>query len=148
MKSVYLIGSLRNPKVPELGNYLRTQGVEVFDDWYGAGPEADDCWQKYETERGRSYLEALDGHAAWNTFNFDHRHLSRCAACVLVMPAGKSGHLEFGFFIGLGKPGYVLFDAEPERWDVMYRFAQGVYCDKELLLKDLTNHPLSIKKQP
>ena len=112
MTSVYLIGSLRNPAIPELGNLLRKQGFEAFDDWYSAGFEADDQWQKYENLRGRSYKEALQGHAAKHVFAFDKFHLDRCDAAVLVMPAGRSGHLELGYFAGTGKPGYVLFDKE------------------------------------
>lgn len=44
----------------------------------------------------------------------------------MVLPCGKSGHLEFGWAIGKGKPGYILFDGEPERYDVMYQFAWDV----------------------
>jgi len=39
---LYLIGSLRNPRVPEVAEILRWNGHLVFDDWYAAGPEADD----------------------------------------------------------------------------------------------------------
>jgi len=138
-QSVYLIGSLRNEKIPALGCRLREAGHEVFDDWHGAGPEADDFWQKYEKQRGRSYAEALKGHAAKNTFAFDYRHLSRCEACVLVLPAGKSGHLEFGYMLGTGKKGYVLFEEEPERWDVMYQFAHGVFFDQDDLIASLAS---------
>lgn len=123
MSVIYLVGSLRNPEVPKLGNLLRSHGHEVFDDWFGAGPEADDYWKAHETQRGTSYYEALHGYAAENVFNFDKRHISRADTVVLVMPAGKSGHLELGFAIGLGKRGFVVFDVEPDRWDVMYRFA-------------------------
>ena len=42
MSKIYTIGSLRNEKVPLIANALRDAGHEVFDDWYGAGPEADD----------------------------------------------------------------------------------------------------------
>lgn len=121
-KTIYVIGSLRNPQVPEVGNLLRAAGYDVFDDWFGGGPEADDYWQKYEQTRGRSYGEALDGWLARNTFNLDWTHLERCDGAVLVAPAGKSAHLELGFVIGQNKPGWVLFDQAPERWDVMYRF--------------------------
>ena len=48
MAKIYLIGSLRNAKIAEIANKLRSAGHEVFDDWFGAGPEADDFWQKYE----------------------------------------------------------------------------------------------------
>jgi hypothetical protein len=49
--------------------------------------------------------------------------MGRCDTVVLCMPAGKSGHLEFGYCCGTGKRGFILFDQEPERYDVMYRFA-------------------------
>lgn len=134
---IYLIGSLRNPAVPELAATLREAGHEVFDDWYAAGPEADDFWKKYEQERGHSYLEALDGHAAEHVFEYDKSHLDRCDACVMVLPTGKSGHLEFGYMIGKGKKGFILLDAEDVRWDVMYKFATKVYMDVDTLLKGL-----------
>lgn len=137
MKSIYLIGSLRNPEVPKLAEYLRANGYDVFDDWYAAGPEADDYWQKYETERGHTYAEALQGFAAKHVYHFDLFHLNRCDIPVLLMPAGKSGHLELGYMIGQGKPGFVLFDRVPERYDVMYQFAKGIAMSKEELLVQL-----------
>lgn len=137
MSSIYLIGSLRNPQIPIIGDYFRSVGFEVFDDWFAAGPIADDSWQEYEKGRGKTYPEALKGYAARHVFDFDLHHLNRCDTAVLVLPAGRSGHLEFGFLIGQGKKGYVLFDKEPDRWDVMYQFATGVYFDKESLAKDL-----------
>ena len=129
MSSVYLIGSLRNPKIPLLGVELRKLGFDVFDDWHGVGPEADDHWQAYEKIRGRSYGDALVGRANFHTFEFDKANLDRCDIAVLVMPAGKSGHLELGYAIGQGKTGLVLFEEEPERWDAMYLFADAVFFD-------------------
>jgi hypothetical protein len=119
---IYLIGSLRNPQVPVIAEKLRYAGLDVFDDWFAAGPEADDKWRDYERGRGRSFKEALRGYAARNVFRFDRTHLERARAVVLVLPAGKSGHLELGWALGKGKPGFILVDS-PERWDVMYQFA-------------------------
>jgi hypothetical protein len=133
---IYLIGSLRNPRLPELGIRLRAYGFDIFDDWFAAGPEADDCWQKYEQERGRSFGEALNSPAANNVFNFDKRWLDKANTVVLMMPAGKSGHLEFGYSIGRGARGFVFFpDGEPERWDVMYQFATGVAFNEKALVE-------------
>jgi hypothetical protein len=53
------------------------------------------------------------------------------------MPAGRSGHLELGYMKGRGKKTYVLFDKEPERWDVMYRFADAVCFSNDELIKAL-----------
>jgi hypothetical protein len=38
------------------------------------------------------------------------------------------------------KKAFILFpDGEPERWDVMYQFADGVYFDTEHLVGHLTD---------
>lgn len=123
MAVIYLIGSLRNTAVPDLALALRGHGHEVFDDWWSAGPEADDCWQAHEKKKGTSYHDALHGYHAECVFEFDKKHLDRCDTAVLVMPAGKSGHIELGYAIGSGKRAFVYFPEEPDRFDVMYRFA-------------------------
>lgn len=129
-KSVYLIGSLRQPeRVQAVAKTYREQGWDVFDDWLAAGPEADDYWQKYENNRGRGVKEALKGYAARHVYNYDKSHLERCGMGLLVLPAGKSGHLELGYLIGRGKPGFILLDGEPERFDVMYNFADAIFTN-------------------
>lgn len=145
MKSVYLAGSLRNPIIPHIGNKLRAAGLEVFDEWFGGGKIADDEWQNYEKVRGRPYKDALKGYGAVHIFNFDKHHLDRTDCTVLVMPAGRSSHLELGYVIGKGKPGYVLFDKEPKRFDVMYQFADGVFFSVKELIGEL--NAVSKKKE-
>jgi hypothetical protein len=135
---VYLIGSLRNPEIPSVATAIRGVGIEVFDDWYAAGTEADDKWRDYEIQRGRSYLEALQGKAATHVYEFDLSNLQAASVAVLVLPAGKSGHLELGWFLGHGRPGYILLD-NPDRWDVMYKFATGVYEKLEDLIDRLAH---------
>ncbi len=143
-KCIYLIGSLRNENIPDIGNKLRESlNCEVFDDWYAAGRIADDCWQEYENKRGRSYKEAIKGYAAKHVFAFDKHHLDRSDIAVLVMPAGRSGHIELGYHLGRGKPGYILFEKEPERYDQMYQFCTDVFFDIEDLIKELSNQSLS-----
>ena len=137
MSVVYLIGSLRGKLVEQAAKALRAAGYEVFDDWFAAGPEADDHWQRYSNERGHTYKEALAGHAAQNVFAFDKKHLDRADIVVLVLPAGKSAHLELGYAIGQGKPGFVLFDEVPERYDVMYNFANAVCFSVDELLGEI-----------
>ena len=70
-------------------------------------------------------------HPKSHIFEFDLHHLERCDAAVLLMPAGKSAHLELGFVRGLGKPGYIVFDKEPERIDVMYQFATELFFSQD-----------------
>ena len=132
----YLIGSLRNPRVPVLAQAVRALGYEVFDDWYAAGPEADDYWQKYEKARGHSYLHALEGHAAKHVFDYDKSHLDTAEGGILLAPAGRSSYLELGYLLGQGKPGYIVLPPDNERWDVMVKFATEVFeSEDELLYK-------------
>jgi len=135
---IYLIGSLRNQNVPVLSNELReVLKIEVFDDWFSPGPAADDFWRDYEKLRGSSYKQALNNYAGKHIFEFDKHHIDRLNIAVLYMPAGKSGHMELGYMLGQGKKGYVLFDQEPERWDVMYQFATDIFFNKEELIEEL-----------
>jgi nucleoside 2-deoxyribosyltransferase len=136
-KVIYVIGSLRNKNIPIIGNELRKLDFEVFDDWFSPGPHADDFWRQYEKVKNSTYKQALNGWAAKHIFEFDKFHLDRCDIGVLVMPAGKSCHLELGYLIGKGKTCYILFDKEPVRWDVMCRFANDVFFDIEELKKKL-----------
>lgn len=107
-----------------IASAIRKAGFDAFDDWYSAGPEADDCWRDYEKAKGHTFSQALAGHAAKNVFAFDKRHLDSSDAVVLVLPAGKSGHLELGYALGRGLPGAILLEQEdPDRFDVMYQFA-------------------------
>lgn len=134
---LYVIGSLANPVVPALSNKIRTLGYNVFDDWFCAGEIADIRWTEYERGRGHGISQALKGHAARNVFNFDKSHLTFADIVVLVMPSGRSGHLELGWALGQGKKGFVLFDKEPEKFDVMYAFADDVFTSEADLLAHL-----------
>ena len=136
---IYLIGSLRDKRIPKIANELREKtGHEVFDDWFAPGPRADDYWKEYETARGRSYKEALQGYASTHIFAFDKHHLDTSQIGVLILPSGKSCHLELGYLAGCGKDTYVLMD-KPDRWDVMYQFATGIAFDMDELIRMINN---------
>jgi hypothetical protein len=134
---IYLIGSLRNPEVPTIANRLREAGHEVFDDWYSAGFEADDHLWAYEKGRGHNAVQALQGHAAKHIFMFDKKFLDLADAAVLLMPAGKSAFFELGVVVGSGRPGYILLDKDPERIDIMFQFATGIFYKVEDLISEL-----------
>ncbi len=57
----------------------------------------------------------------------------------MLMPAGKSGHLELGYTIGKGKLGFIIFDSVPERVDVMYQFATELFFSKQEFFDYLKN---------
>lgn len=139
---IYIIGSLANPQVEEVADRLRGAGLDAFDQWKAAGPEADKWWYEYAKRRGWRYLDALRSAFVETAFNFDMEHLRKATAVVLVNPCGKSGHLELGWALGQGKPGYVLFDGEPERPDLMYKMATRIFFNVEDLINELKSCPV------
>lgn len=144
--NIYLIGSLRNPKVPHTAERLRSEGFEVYDDWFSDGYEADVKWNEYEHIRGRSFQEALEGWHATHVFENDMEHLEKADAGLLMLPAGRSAHLELGWIIGTGKPGYILLEGEPERFDIMYRFASVVTSDLDQLISKMKRKDANMKR--
>lgn len=137
---IYLAGSMKNPEIEETASLLRAEGYNVFDDWRSGGPEVDDRWQEYERARGRSFREALNGRYANNAFNFDLANLDSCDVFILQLPCGKSGHIELGYMVGRGKPTVILMGGEPERFDLMYKFANHICVTTEELLAALEDY--------
>lgn len=134
---IYVIGSLQNKKIPAIAEEVRTAtDQEVYDEWWCPGEFADQHWQDYCRFRGLTYVEALEGWHAKQVFDIDKQHLDRCEAAILVLPAGKSGHLELGYVKGKGKLAYILLDEEPDRYDLMYGFADLVANDLTSILED------------
>lgn len=121
------MGSLKNERVVTVHKVLESIGFDPFSDWYSAGPEADDYLRDYYKARGFNYRETLKSYSAQTIFNYDKTHLDRCDMSIMVMPAGKSAHMEMCYHIGKGKPSFILFDKEPERVDIMHNFATEVF---------------------
>lgn len=134
---IYIMGSLRNPEIPKFANRLSAEGFEVFADWFAPGPNTDDYFRKYAKIRGWSYKEALNSLAARQVFRFDLHHLETCHAAVMLMPAGKSAHLELGYLRGRETPAYILFDREPKRYDIMTQFASDIFFAESELVTEL-----------
>ncbi len=131
------MGSLANPNIPFVGNKIRELGFEAIDDWWSPGPLADSYLKHYAKIRKLNYKQTLETHAAKHIFEFDKGLIDSADIGVLVMNAGKSAHLELGYLIGTGKPGYVLFENEPAKIDIMYRFCKNLFFNIDDLLKEL-----------
>lgn len=139
---IYIIGSLRNKNVSAIANKIRkiNKEWEVFDSWLAPGPHADDFLRDYAKGKGLTYKETLQDWAATHIFAFDKKHITRSTDVVLVMPGGKSAHLELGWALGRGKRGYVLFDKEPKRIDIMYQFATDIFFNFDELAEELKKY--------
>lgn len=135
---VYIGGRLAEPLIVEVTKTLTAAGFDAFSEWYTPGPEADVLWRDYEMALGFNYREALKRPSAQNTFNFDKRFIEVSDAFVMLFPAGRSAHLELGYAKGIGKKCIIYMpDGDPERWDVMYNFADAIVYTQEELLEAL-----------
>jgi hypothetical protein len=105
---------------------LRADGHEVYDFREPAPGQSGFSWAeidpRWEAWTPAEMATALRHPIARRGFSWDMAALAICDACVLVMPCGRSAHLELGYAVGAGKWTAILQEnsAEPE---LMYAMA-------------------------
>lgn len=132
---IYVASSWRSLVQPGIVIALRRCGHDVYDfrnpapgkhgfAWSSIDPE----WKDWEPHQ---YRAALQHPIAVEGYRHDITALRECDACVLVLPSGRSASWEFGYAMGMGKPGVVVMldKLEPE---LMYREAAIVTTMGEL----------------
>ncbi len=125
---------------PAVVKLLRAEGHLVYDfkhpepgnngfHW----SEIDSDWQDWDSTDFRA---GLCHELANEGFKMDMDALRACDACVLVLPCGRSAHLEVGWAAGAGKKSIIYYPpeirtVEPE---LMYKML-GKFCinEQELL---------------
>jgi hypothetical protein len=136
---IYVASSWRNEQQKDVVTALRCEGHEVYD-FKNPTPntgfswaEIDHDWQQWNNEQ---YLEALNYPIANRGFKSDFDAMKWADICVLVMPCGRSAHVEAGWMQGASKPTIVLLSqAEPE---LMYKIFENIVTDIADLLNVLT----------
>lgn len=81
----------------------------------------------------------LTGERAKRGFNYDTGLMDKADACVLLLPAGRSAHLEAGWFAGAGKPLFIYMPVW-EGPDLMYKFAQKICFTLEELVSAINDY--------
>lgn len=113
MSRIYVASSWRNAFQPDVVRDLRADGHEVYD--FRNPPtgvpgfvwsEIDPDWQDWSAKRYRRLL--LTHPIAARGFITDLRGMQWADTCVLVLPCGRSAHLEAGWFTGQGKRCLIL----------------------------------------
>ena len=120
MARIYVASSWRNDAQPEAIVSLRAAGHRVYDfrdPPHGQGgfhwSEIDEGWEGWTPEAYRNIL--LHHPTAAHGFLTDLRAMKWCDTCLLLMPSGRSAHLELGWCAGAGKQTLILLsDGEPE----------------------------------
>jgi len=87
-------------------------------------------------------LDAMDMMEHWRVqvaFQEDKKYLDWSDILIMLMPCGRSAHLEAGYAVGSGKKLYIIGGFEKGEFDVMYGFADGMfdYSELNILLEKL-----------
>jgi hypothetical protein len=133
---VYVASSWRNPMQPGVCATLRAAGIDHYDfrnpplltgfSWrevrpetvpasvHGIAPKGID-WESVET-----YQAMIEHPRAVEGFDADFGAMQRADTFVLVLPCGKSAHLELGWAVGAGKRTAILLE-DPVEPELMYK---------------------------
>ncbi len=139
--SIYVASSWRNERYPEVVAALRAAGHEVYD-WRAEGQafawsSIDPDWQRWTPQQFR---EQLSHPLAREGFARDAHGMWRSQVCVLLLPCGRSAHLEAGWFWGQERHVLILL-AEGQEPELMYRGPKvdggGIYLSLDELVADL-----------
>lgn len=127
--NLYVASSWRNTRQPEIVELLRQVGHEVYD---FRNPEPGDNgfhWSEIDPDwlgwRPEVFRRCLSHPVAEHGFGLDWNAMKWADAGVLVLPCGRSAHLEAGYFVGANKPLVILL-AEENEPELMYKMATRI----------------------
>ena len=129
-RRIYVASSWRNAYQPDVVNALRGACHEVYDFRKPAlgntgfrWSEIDPAWQSWSPAEFR---DALTHPIARHGFGLDFEAMQWADAGVLLLPSGRSAHLEAGYFVGARKPLHILLPPEPMEAELMYLMATSM----------------------
>ncbi len=141
-RKIYLASSWRNEWQPAMVAALRSLGHEVYD-FRNPAPSNNGFawsliardWLDWTPEKFAPLLKTH--HVAREGFGLDKAALDWCDTCVLLLPCGRSAHLELGYAIGQGKDSFVFLRKEKFEPELMYLLAADVVCTMDELVAAL-----------
>jgi hypothetical protein len=124
---IYVASSWKNIYQPSVVNALRNAGHEVYDFRDSRGFRWSDIIPIEDTVgmTSNEVVQLLSHPVARFAFDRDMDALKACDACVLVMPCGRSAHLELGWAQGAGKLTFVIL-GEKQEPDLMHLMAYRI----------------------
>ena len=136
---IYVASSWRNPIQVAVVAALRSAGIDCYDFKHPTGPASDGFhWsevmpsfdQDKQLANVDEYLAALEHPISEDGFANDFGAMQGCDACVLVLPCGKSAHLEAGWFSAHpDRRLWILLDPDENdnvQPELMYKLADGI----------------------
>lgn len=142
---LYVASSWRCAHYTGVLEALRRDGHECYDfrnPWPGnSGFKWSEAFgtEDWKSSSAGAFAGALQHPIAQRGFRSDFEAMHWADGCVLVLPCGRSAHLEAGWFCGQKKPCWIYApeDTEPE---LMYLMATFCYGPLEVLLMRINTH--------
>jgi hypothetical protein len=136
---IYLASSWRNPYQPQLVELLRQCGHQVYD-FRNPSHSTGFKWSDIGLElpcTAESYRSALLSHPrAAQGFNADFAAMRWADTGLLVLPCGRSAHLELGWMAGAGKRTLILTQ-DGEEPELMALLADRICISVDEVLAEL-----------
>lgn len=87
-------------------------------------------------------IEMMQHWRVQEAFKEDKKWIDWADAVIMLMPCGRSAHLEAGYAVGSGKRLYIIGGFEKGEFETMYGFAHEMYTYNELekLIMELSTH--------
>jgi hypothetical protein len=147
-RKIYVASSWRNPIQQDIVRALRDAGHHVYDFRNPAPGNTGFAWSAIDREwltwDPAQFASLLKTHpVAAAGFAFDKEALDWCDTCVMVLPCGRSAHLEAGYACGQGKR--VVFYLHPDKFEpeLMYLLGSDLVCGVEEMLAAVMNAPVA-----
>lgn len=142
MRNIYVASSWRNPYQPAVVERLRLAGHTVYDFRHPAPGNKGFGWSAIDPDwlnwTPPQFAQALQHPVAQAGFALDHAAMEAADTFVLVLPCGRSAHLELGWACGQGKDAFILIPTEQEEPELMYLEAKGgIYFNADDLVERL-----------
>ena len=130
-RKIYVASSWRNQHQNSVVRVCRALGHDCYDFKNPAPGNEGFSWSQidlmYFKWTPKDYIEkAIDHPISNDGFKLDMDALKWCDTCILLLPCGRSAHLEAGYCIGHGKETAVFISNEKFEPDLMYKMANLV----------------------
>lgn len=126
-RKIYIASSWRNEHQNSVVRACRALGHEVYD-FKNSPNKLGFNWgqidNNYKIWTTKEYIEALYSPLATERFNADMEALNWCDTCVLLLPCGRSAHLEAGYCLGQQKDTFIFVSKEQFEPELMYKMAK------------------------
>lgn len=145
MSRIYVSSSWKNEHQPMLVEGLRRRGHKVYDFRHPEGRDDCNVWESVSERLGvgkeyllgavppRLFRSMLLDEEAMSRFNEHFNAMQDADTCILLLPCGRSSHVEAGYMNGLGKRVFVMDTSEESTPELMYLMFDDYFHDFEEL---------------